>query len=561
MTPAPRPQDERQRVRALHRLAVLDGTPHRDLDDAVALTSEALGLPAALTLLDEDHQWLIARAGIDVSVTSRAQAFCSHTILVDDVMVVPDALLDPRFADLAPAEGMAVRAYAGVPLRTPSGHAVGALCVTDTAPRDFTPHELTVLRLLARQVQRLLQAREMALQHAAASLAGEFASFQVDGQGELLFASRGLVLMAGADGKERLAGAITELFPELTHDDLLGPPTRRQQARRTQTTLLRRRDGTTVTVELTTRPLLGASGKLLGALGLVRDVTEQRRQEVEERHAQKLEALGRLSAGLAHEINTPIQFVGDNTRFLSDAYAAMVNLVGVYRQTLTGDGGSMPWAERRSMLERAEGDADVDFLTSEVPLAVEQSLEGIERVASLVRAMKEFSYKDRSEHAPTDLNQLLQTTITVTRHEFKYTADIELDLADLPPVTCSRSDLGQVFLNLLINAADAIGATGRHGRITVTTRVLPQGDIQVRIADDGPGIPAHLREKIFEPFFTTKDVGKGTGQGLALARSVIDGHGGTLTLDCPAAGGTVFTITLAATPADADAPAPEQVLS
>jgi PAS domain S-box-containing protein len=558
MIPAPRPQDEQQRVRALRRLAVLDGTPHRDLDDAVALTSEVLGLPAALTLLDEEHQWQIARAGVDASVTSRAQAFCSYTILVEDVMVVPDAVLDPRFTDLPPVEGMAVRAYAGVPLRSASGHAVGALCVTDTAPRDFTAHELTVLRLLARQVQRLLQAREMALQHAAASLAGEFASFQIDGQGELLFASRGLVLMAGADGKERLAGAITELFPELTHDDLLGPPTRRQLPRRTQTTLLRRRDGTTVTVELTTRPLLGASGTLLGALGLVRDVTEQRRQEVEERHAQKLEALGRLSAGLAHEINTPIQFVGDNTRFLSDAYAAMVNLVGVYRQTLTGDGGSMPWAERRSLLERAESDADVDFLTSEVPLAVEQSLEGIERVASLVRAMKEFSYKDRSEHAPTDLNQLLQTTITVTRHEFKYTADIELDLADLPPVTCSRSDLGQVFLNLLINAADAIGATGRHGRITVTTRVLPQGD---RIADDGPGIPAHLREKVFEPFFTTKDVGKGTGQGLSLARSVIDGHGGTLTLDCPAAGGTVFTITLAATPAATDAPAPEQVLS
>jgi PAS domain S-box-containing protein len=556
MTLALHPPGEADRLRTLRRLAVLNGTPHRDLDEAVTLTSTALGLSAALTLLDEDQQWVVARAGLGVQETPRWNAFCDHAVGSHDVLVVTDALADERFRDDASVRGdLGLRAYAGVPLRTRTGQQVGALCVFDVAPRAFTEHELTLLRMLGRQTERLLQGRETALQHAAASLAGDLATFQVDGQGELIFSSPGLLTLCGARDPDALPRDLPTLFPDLVAEDIVGRLRVRGDTRRRHTTRLQRLDGQARTVELTARSLRGANGVLLGALGLVRDVTEERRQEAEERHHQKLEALGRLSAGLAHEINTPIQFVGDNTRFLAEAYEAMLNLVKTYRSVLTGESGELPWAERKVLLEQAEQDADIDFLTSEVPSAVEQSLEGIERVASLVRAMKEFSYKDAGEFAPTDLNRLLTTTSTVARNEIKYTAEIELDFADVPPVAGSRSDLSQVFLNLLINAADAIATSGRRGRIVVATRDVGGARVEVSIADDGPGIPEALRERIFEPFFTTKEVGKGTGQGLPLARSVVERHGGSLRLACPPEGGTVFTITL---PAVEVAPDPAQ---
>jgi signal transduction histidine kinase len=293
-------------------------------------------------------------------------------------------------------------------------------------------------------------------------------------------------------------------------------------------------------------PVLGDDGRARRWIAVATDVEEHediRRAEVEARHAQKMESLGRLSAGLAHEINTPIQFVGDNTRFLADAYQDMLELLLVYRACMATAMGEVNWDERIRRAREAELKADVEYLAVEVPHAVRQSLEGVERVASLVRAMKAFSYKDSTEPAYADLNEAIRTTLTVARNEVKYVADVVLDLGALPDVRCHLGDLNQVFLNLLVNAADALTGRGERGEIRISSAVDGSTAV-IRFIDDGPGIPEAIQRSIFEPFFTTKGVGKGTGQGLALARAVLDKHGGSIEVRSAPGEGTEFILRL-----------------
>jgi signal transduction histidine kinase len=202
----------------------------------------------------------------------------------------------------------------------------------------------------------------------------------------------------------------------------------------------------------------------------------------------------------------------------------------------------MSWLERQERVREAEAGIDFDFLQKEIPSAVEQTLEGIERVSTIVRAMKTFSHPGHKEQVPADLNEALAATVTVTRHQISEVADLSLELAELPPVRCNIAELNQVFLNLIVNAADAIDETGRRGRITVAT-LLDGDDVVVRISDTGCGIPDEVRSKIFDPFFTTKDVGRGSGQGLPLVRGVVqEGHGGSVSVDSVVGQGTTFTV-------------------
>jgi two-component system NtrC family sensor kinase len=204
----------------------------------------------------------------------------------------------------------------------------------------------------------------------------------------------------------------------------------------------------------------------------------------------------------------------------------------------------MGWEERRAQMRVAEEGIEFDYLQTEIPSAVTQTLHGIERVSTIVRAMKTFSHPGHQEQVPADLNEALTATVTVTRHQVNSVADLQLDLGELPPVRCNIADLNQVFLNLIVNAADAIADTGEPGTIGITT-ALDGDHAVIAISDTGGGIPDDIRSKIFDPFFTTKDVGRGSGQGLPLVRAVVqEGHGGTLTLDTIQGTGTTFTIRL-----------------
>ena len=280
------------------------------------------------------------------------------------------------------------------------------------------------------------------------------------------------------------------------------------------------------------------------------EIAERERMQHELARAQKLESIGHLAAGIAHEINTPAQYVGDNTRFLQEAFTDFNNLLSKLDRLLqAGKQGNLT-DELVAEVEAAVGEADVDYLTEEVPKAIEQSLEGIERVANIVRAMKEFSHPGNGQKQAIDLNRAIQSTLTVSRNEWKYVADLVTDFAaDLPLVPCLPGNFNQVILNLVVNAAQAISdvvGDGSADKGTLTVRTRRDGDwAELRIEDTGTGIPEDIREAVFDHFFTTKKVGKGTGQGLTIAHSiVVETHGGTIAFETEVDRGTTFIVRL-----------------
>ncbi|NLH50423.1 MAG: PAS domain S-box protein [Myxococcales bacterium] len=312
----------------------------------------------------------------------------------------------------------------------------------------------------------------------------------------------------------------------------------------------RKKDGAQYEEVATIFPVRNEKGQITHYAAVKRDVTRLVALEAQLLQAQKLESIGQLAAGIAHEINTPIQYVGDNTRFLQDAFEDLLGLVNEYRRFVAAMNGKPGENPLLTAVNEAEELADLEYLASEIPLAVRQSLEGIERVAKIVRAMKEFSHPGTEEKTSVDLNKAIESTVTVSRNEWKYVADLELDLdAELPLVPCLPGEFNQVILNILINAAHAIGdvvsrGSGKKGRIVVRTR-REGAWAEIRISDTGPGIPEAIQGKIFDPFFTTKEVGRGTGQGLAIARSaIVDKHGGTIYFETQPGTGTTFIVRL-----------------
>lgn len=276
---------------------------------------------------------------------------------------------------------------------------------------------------------------------------------------------------------------------------------------------------------------------------------EQARMELELRLAQKLESIGHLAAGIAHEINTPVQYIGDSVRFARNAFDDLMTLNSEYRAIAE----ALPEPLRERLAE-VELDADLDYITERAPAAFERAFDGIERVSRIVRAMKEFAHPPTTNKAPADLNAALESTLVVASNEIKFAAGVETEFGELPPVECHLSDLNQAFLNLIVNAAHAIQegvSEGGRGMIFVRTR-RDGDDAVVEIRDTGCGIPEDICQRVFDPFFTTKEVGRGTGQGLALARTImVDGHGGTLTFESEVGIGTTFTVRIpiaAATP-------------
>lgn len=258
--------------------------------------------------------------------------------------------------------------------------------------------------------------------------------------------------------------------------------------------------------------------------------------------AQKLESIGSLAAGVAHEINTPMQYIGDNLTFLADCLADLTKVAETAEKLVAGDGGTSV-----DDVAAAIEAADLELVLEEAPLAADQAMEGVSRVRDIVRALKEFSHPGADELADVDINQAITTTLTVAKSEYKHVAALELDLAeDLGMTKALAGPFNQVILNIVVNAAHAIGdrvAEGAgQGTIAITTRREDEFTL-IRIADTGGGIPAEIRDRIFDPFFTTKEVGKGTGQGLAIAWSVIvDQHKGRMDVSVDEGVGTTFEI-------------------
>jgi PAS domain S-box-containing protein len=280
------------------------------------------------------------------------------------------------------------------------------------------------------------------------------------------------------------------------------------------------------------------------------DITERRVLEEQLRQAQKLEAIGQLAAGIAHEINTPTQFVGHNIRFLKDSWDAVAEFLN-FCGTVQSECATGP-VSRKHLQQFCElhQKCDLEYLLKHIPNAIDQSLEGVNRVAKIVKGFKEFSHPGSEEKRVINLNQAIETTISVAKHEWKYCADLVTALdADLPQVPCLVGEFNQVMLNLIVNSAhaisDAVEKNGKgKGTITISTR--REGEwARVAVADTGAGIPVEIRSRVFEPFFTTKEVGKGTGQGLALAHAaIVNRHQGQLWFESELGQGTTFFIRL-----------------
>ncbi|MGO9863102.1 MAG: PAS domain S-box protein [Terriglobales bacterium] len=310
-----------------------------------------------------------------------------------------------------------------------------------------------------------------------------------------------------------------------------------------------RKDGNKIWVTMSSRAVR-QNGVVVSYEGMIEDITESKLMRSQLFQAQKLESVGQLAAGIAHEINTPTQYIGDNVRFLKDAFRDLTSLVANYERLLAAAKGNTLSSETVQEIAGAVARADAGYLLEEIPKAIEQTLEGIDRVSKLVGAMKEFSHPDTKEKTLVDLNHSIQCTITVARNEWKYVADMETDFdPSLPPISCQPGEFNQVILNLIVNAAhaiaDVVGKGGpAKGKIKVQTRDCP-GWAEIRIQDTGTGIPEKARARIFDPFFTTKEIGKGTGQGLAIAHSVVvDKHDGSIHFETEDGKGTTFIIRL-----------------
>ena len=327
-----------------------------------------------------------------------------------------------------------------------------------------------------------------------------------------------------------------------------------------------RKDGSAFLLGMTMTPIFDRTGSLTHAVIIGADITSRREEarkkqelqdklleEMKERErmvlelqlAQKLESVGRLAAGIAHEINTPIQYVGDSVQFLRTAYDDLIHLLDEWRAAAL----LLPAGKIRDGLDnefsRLTKQYDVDFIRAEMPRAFSRTFDGVERVATIVKAMKEFAHPDSEEQNLADLNHAIETTLLVASNEYKYVAKVHTDFAALPGVICNIGELNQVVLNLVVNAAHAIHDAGRDvetGEIHISTEVAGDSAI-IRVRDNGCGIPQEHLSKVYDPFFTTKEVGRGTGQGLSIAHAIlVDKHCGSIDVTSRVGVGTEFVL-------------------
>lgn len=320
-------------------------------------------------------------------------------------------------------------------------------------------------------------------------------------------------------------------------------------------------DGRRRWVSTTKLPLFDAAGALIGIFGVSRDITERKLAEqsrlemqVKLQQAQKMEAIGQLAAGIAHEVNTPTQFITDNLHFLTGACINIRAVLEAYRALGSAAAIHDDCAAAARQVAAAEQSAELDYLLEEIPRCLQQSLEGLARVGRTVCSLKEFAHPGTPHLAAEDLNRLVERSLVVSRHEWKYIADAVTELdPELPEVPVVVDELNQVMLNLIINAAhaiaDALKLRGEtRGKITIRTRCEETWAI-LEVEDTGTGIPPAIRDRIFEPFFTTKPVGKGSGQGLALVHAaVVQHHRGQIEVESETGRGSRFIVKLPLTP-------------
>ncbi|MEM9449853.1 MAG: ATP-binding protein [Cyanobacteria bacterium P01_E01_bin.6] len=435
MNTPPIPINEAERLQSLQRYNILDTSEENSFDDLTQLASSICGTPIALvSLIDHHRQWFKSRIGIDACETPRELAFCAHAICQpDDLFVVSNALEDERFAtNPLVTSDPNIRFYAGVPLVTPDGYALGTLCVIDSVPRTLSTHQLESLRILGRQ-------------------------------------------------------AISQL-------------------------------------------------ELKRQLQLLQQTQSQLIQ------TEKMSALGHLVAGVAHEINNPINFIHGNLAYFDSYAQELLRIINAYQQYYPNP--------PQELTDQLKG-IDLEFLSIDIQDVVESAQRGSERIRDIVLSLRNFSHSDEAGFKQADIHQNLEDTVLILQHRLKKPhAPQEISLVrnygDIPFIECHPGQINQVFMNLLVNAIDALeGDSADTKEIHMWTEPIQGERIAIHIADNGPGIAEDVRSRIFDPFFTTKPIGKGTGIGLSISYQIITKtHGGKLYFYSTPRKGTEFVVEL-----------------
>ncbi|OGR19614.1 MAG: hypothetical protein A2X81_18830 [Desulfobacterales bacterium GWB2_56_26] len=309
------------------------------------------------------------------------------------------------------------------------------------------------------------------------------------------------------------------------------------------------KDGTSFSADFIVCPTRNDRNEITGAVVTFRNLTEQRLQEAKRIQSMKLESIGELAAGIAHEINTPIQFIGSNISFLKDSFNDLQQVIQAYAKLRETVRTVSDFAGIIEDIDQLEEDVDIAYLAEEAPKAFGQTMDGIERVTKLVLGLKGFARSGVGENkSESDINEIIANSLIVCHNAYKYVAELETAYGVLPSIKIYPGDIGQVIINLVVNAAHAIAEqkekTGMMGRIGIRTSCVDQ-KIVIAISDTGGGIPQNIRQRIFDPFFTTKKVGQGSGQGLAICRTIVhDKHKGEITFESTACKETTFYVRL-----------------
>lgn len=415
---------------------------------------------------------------------------------------------------------------------------------------------LVITTILSALIDKRLQAAELLVKESAIR-ANDIVEhlpdglFVIDSKGKIVSANAAAQNMFNLSCSAIKELMIEQLIPAITYSKLVDDVVLFEHLFSGQTILIEgiKKNGVTFPIEAHfSKMTLVIDFKIMFSC-VMRDITERVSLEKQLNQANKLESIGQLAAGIAHEINTPTQYVTDNTTFLENAFTTCVDVIQVC-QTISGKSVETINEDDLTKIKALIADSDIEFILEEIPAAITQSLEGLHRISTIVKAMKSFSHPSRGEMQRTNISEAIETTITVARNEWRYIAELVTQFdEELPQIMCIRDELNQVFLNIIVNATHAIEERTKKsgqqdGKITIIASKQTDNVI-IKISDNGIGMTTEVKDRIFDPFYTTKSVGKGTGQGLSMAYSVVvDRHKGKIEAHSTLGEGTTFVISL-----------------
>jgi PAS domain S-box-containing protein len=503
---------------------------------------EPRSAPACMGRTLESRDWILSRLRNDETVLIP----CDHVLSAE-------AGQEQRHQEEDDVHSMLI-----VPLKK-SSELLGFMEASDTRPpKAWPPEDISFIETFARilangieaaRLERTLRYNERRYLDLIENLTEGLCSF--DRNGNINFLNKSMANMLGYEAGERLDAASGK---GMTEEVVQALREKHQESLRGKTAThafeLVHKEGRRVFINASISPMRDEQGNIVGTMALLSDLTKERVLQLQLIHAQRLEALGQLAAGIAHEINTPAQYVDSNIHFLKSAFDDLLAILKEHDALLKDARAFPPLAEAVEKVEVARKECQVESLLAELPGAFNDTREGLQRIALIVDSVKRFAHPCEDALQLANINDALRSTIVVAQNEWKYVAEVRTDFdPGLPPVPCVLSDINQVVLNLIVNAAHAIAAIPERsadakGLITVRTRV-EDGWAVIEVQDTGTGIPVAIQSRVFDPFFTTKEVGCGTGQGLAISRTVVEEkHRGAITFQTEEGKGTTFIVRL-----------------